>query len=619
MAALFVPVAGWVGASGNVFGAVVALLLGVFAGGLGRHLSNQIVAVPRVNTAVQHLVRGDLAAAAGVLDSIPARATKSSSVRRAINTLRAMLALYEGRLDEAVRYASAALEGRRGLLTAALEGPQIAAAHGLRGLAFAALGDADRARADADAAETSADATPEVIARARIVKAILASRAAYHEEAFRLYLGANARLVLEHAMPRERALFRALRRMSRSPQRSVYREQGRAQDDRAPSKLASWIAYVVPEAAAYVEGDRLLADRVEEEAIPSGVPSDVRALRTARAGARSATSSGRRRLLVLWAALVALFFAVWQFLTPAEHAAKTAPAAPETPIGPSSWTYDVVSTLVALGVGMFFWIVFMAVRKRRQRALALARRLAAVGERARAWPALVELTSSSDGLIAATAGLELARLAASRADFAEAISRCDAAITRVSKQPLRASASDMLLPALMTESAVAMAARGGLEDADAELAVLCRDFPTYPRLASSMLRVRLVRAMRAGDRAAACAVARSRTGDLPLPYREDVLADLVLASRAEASEDDLARLDAELHDDAELRAWLDAVAPGLRDDEAMHGRRARVAASAAPSGDPPQRTHSGAMPLEAPEPDETTPEGAATKRVEAQG
>ena len=413
---------------------------------------------------------------------------------------------------------------------------------------------------------TSVDASPEVIARARLVRAIVASRVVYHEEAFRAYLAANARLVLEHAMPRERALFRALRRMSRSPQRSVYREQARMKDDQAPSKLASWIAYVAPEAAAYVEGDRLLAERADEDVIPSGVPSDVRALRTARASATSATDPARRRrrLLALLAALVALVVFASRVLAPSSPAAEGA----AEPIGPSSWTYDAFSILFPLAVAAIMWTTFMALRRRRRRTLSLARRLAAIGDRARARPTLVRLTSSGDGMIAATAGLELARIAATEADFAEATSRCDAAIARVSKQPLRAHASDILLPSLMTESAVAMAARGGLEDADAELAILCRDFPTYPRLSSSLLRVRLVRAMRAGDRDAACAIARSRTADLPLPYREDVLADLALASRGDATEEDLARLDAELHDDGELRAWLDAVAPGLRDDRA---------------------------------------------------
>jgi hypothetical protein len=345
-----------------------------------------------------------------------------------------MIALYEGRLEESVRFATVAIDGRRGLLTALEEGPQIAAAHGVRGLAHAALGDAAMAKLDADAAETSVDATPEVIARARLVRAILASRVVYHEEAFRAYLATNARLGLEHAMPRERALFRALRRMSRSPQRSVYREQGRMKDDQAPSKVASWIAYVAPEAAAYVEGDHMLAERADDDVFPSGVPSDVRALRTARAGATSAAGPAqrRRRLVVLSAALLALVVFASKVLAPAAPSATSAPGVAEPPLGPSSWTYDTFSLLFSAGVGAIVWTVYMALRQRRRRTLSLARRLAATGDRARAKPTLVRLTASGDGMIAATAGFELARLAATEADFAEAISRCDAAIARVS-------------------------------------------------------------------------------------------------------------------------------------------------------------------------------------------
>jgi hypothetical protein len=584
LAASFVPVAGWMLTLGNVIGGAGALGLGVLAAWLGRSVHRQIIAVPLTNTALQQLMRGDLAATSATLDAIPARATQGGTVRRAIGTVRAMIALYEGRLEESVTFATRAIDGRRGFFSAIEEGPQIAAAHGVRGLAYAALGDDTSAKLDADAAETSVDATPEVIARARLVRAILASRVVYHEEAFRAYLATNARLVLEHAMPRERALFRALRRMSRNPQRSVYREPARIKGDQAPSKLASWIAYIAPEAAAYVEGDRMLAERVDEDVIPSGVPSDVRALRTARASAASPRDRGRRRqrLLALGIALTALLVFAWTALAPSTTGAHA--AEPTPPLGPSSWTYDAFSLLFPLTIGAIAWTAVMALRRRRRRTLALARRLAATGDRARARPALLGLIGSGEGMIAATAGLELARIAATEADFAEAISRCDTAIARVSKQPERAQASDILLPALMTESAVAMAARGGLEDADAELAILCRDFPTYPRLSSSLLRVRLVRAMRAGERDAACAIARSRTADLPLPYREDVLADLALASRGEATDEDLARLDAELHDDAELRAWLDAVAPGLRDDRALQGKRTRLSSgSSSPS------------------------------------
>ena len=609
---LLVGVGGWVLAAGDVLLAATCFAMVGALVALARLRARQVVAVQLANSAVQQLMRGDLAAATSTLDTMPARSMRMVNIRRGVSTLRAMIALYEGRLDEAVRFATIAIEGRRGFFTALEEGPQIAAAHGVRGLARAALGDDAMAKLDADAAETSVDATPEVIARARLIRAILASRVVYHEEAFRAYLAANARLVLEHAMPRERALFRALRRMSRSPQRSVYREQGRKKDDQAPSKLASWIAFVAPEAASYVEGDRMLAERADDDVIPSGVPSDVRALSAARASATSAMNPARRRrrLVVLWGALVAVTLTAWSALTPSSQSAATV----AQPIGPSSWSNDAIGILLSLGLCAIFYTVLAALRRRRTRTLSLARRLAAIGDRARAKPTLVRLTSSGDGITAAGAGLELARIAATEADFAESIARCDAAIARVSKEPLRTYASPVLLPALMTESAVAMAARGGLEDADAELAILCRDFPTYPRLSSSLLRVRLLRAMRGGDRDAACAIARARTADLPLPYREDVLADLALASRGDASDEDLARLDAELHDDAELRAWIDAVAPGLRDGRRALGGRPRIVTAGAATLDAP--AESPAADLEGLE---STHETAAKGRVFTNG
>jgi tetratricopeptide (TPR) repeat protein len=573
-----VPLAGLSLAFGNVGGAVLALGMAGGAMGMGRSIGKRIEAVQLTNTAVQHLTRGDLQATEEALAAIPAVATRRGIVARAVGTLRALIALYEGRLEESVSYATSAIEGRLGLFTRTFESGQVAAAHAVRGLAYAALGDTAKAKADADDAESSVDASPEVIARARMVRALLASRAAYHEEAFRMYLAANARLVLEHAWPRERALFRALRRMSRSPQRSVYREPSRMQDDRAPSKVASWIAYVAPDAAAYVEGDRPLAQSVEEIPIASGVPSGVPALLRARAGTSSVRGRGRsgRRLIAIWGSLVIVLLAVWQILTPSSggHASLPSEVVATTP---ASWFSSLISSVLPVAAVGVAFVILMSLSRRQHRSLALARRQAALGHRDRARPTLESLTEASDGLVAAAAGLELAKLAATEANFAEAISRCDAAIARVHAQPLRAVASDLLLPALLTESAVATAARGGLEDADAELTVLCRDFPTYPHLASAQLRVRLVRAVRAGDRDAACQLARARTADLPLPYREDVLADLVLASRRDVAEEDLARLDAELREDEGLRRWIDAIAPGLRDDTPLHGRQARIA------------------------------------------
>ena len=557
----FVPIAGMaIGAGGFVAGAI-ALGFGALSLGIARTLHLRIPAVQIVNTAAQQLTRGNIPETEALLASISPAAARDSLVARAVATQRALIALYDGRLQDAEAFATLAIEKRLGILSRSFELPQIASAYAVRAFARAARGDAAAATSDADVAEMSVDATPEVIARARLVRALVASRAAYHEEAFRTYLASNARIVLEHAMPRERALFRALRRMSRSPSRSVYREPARAMDDRAPSKLASWIATVAPEAGAYVEGDRLVAESVDEMPIESAIPSDVRALRAARARKSRAAQPGRRRwpTLVLWLVLVSGFVGIWQFLTPS----GTTPPGPADTREPS-WLASFIVEMVPVVIVALLFVVFTSWGRRQQRRLSIARRLAALGDRDRAKPALIDLAKGRNGMLAATAGLELARLAAQEADFGEAIARCDAAIARVSGQPLRAVAVDILLPTLMTESAVAMAARGGLDEAAAELDVLGRDFPTYSQLAAAQLRVRLLTAVREGDRNAACAVARSRTASMPLPYREDVLADLVLASRGHLSEEDLARLDGELLDDAGLRSWLDLVAPGLR-------------------------------------------------------
>ncbi len=572
-----IPIAGAAIASGGFGAGAIAFGFGAASMGRARTLHVRIPAVQLVNKAAQQLTRGNIAATEALLSSISPAAAKDSLVARAVATQRALIALYDGRLKESEAFATLAIEKRLGLFSRAYERQQITSAYAVRAFARAARGDAAAAQNDADFAETSVYATPEVIARARLVRALLASRAAYHEEAFRGYLASNARIVLEHAMPRERALFRALRRMSRSPSRSVYREPARVHDDRAPSKLASWIATMAPEAAGYVEGDRLVAESVEEMPIESGVPSDVRALRAARAGKSTAARPGQQRwpTIVLWIAVVGVFVLLWQFLAPPDTKAPSGAHLDTTePSRGASFMVDTVP--VALVAVLFIAIVSMG--QRQQRALAIARRLAALGDRARAKPALIDLARSRSGIIAATAGLELARLAAQQADFVEAISRCDAAIARVSRRSLRAAAADTLLPTLMTESAVAMAARGGVDEAAAELVVLGRDFPMYSQLAAAQLRVRLLTAVQGADRSAACAIARARTGSMPLPYREDVLADLVLASRGDLSAEDLAGLDGELQDDAELRTWLDRVAPGLRSDRLRAALEGRVEA-----------------------------------------
>jgi hypothetical protein len=72
-------------------------------------------------------------------------------------------------------------------------------------------------------------------------------------------------------------------------------------------------------------------------------------------------------------------------------------------------------------------------------------------------------------------------------------------------------------------------------------------------------------AVRGGDLDEAARVAATRTPDMPLTVQDDMLADAVLAATTGVSSEERERIEAELRDDAELRRWLDAVAPGLRE------------------------------------------------------
>ena len=548
---------------------------GLFFFHQGRLAWRRLPALPHVNLSAQHLTRGAFDEMRAELAKVSPSARKDTMVGRACLQQEALIALYEGRLAEAETLATSVLAMRRSFFNADYELAYDASAHAARGLARVARGDNAGAKTDADAAEASRWAGPEVVARARLVKAVVTSRAAYHEEALRTYLVGNAQLVLEHGMPRERMLFRALRRMSRSPARSVYREPAVATDDGARSKAQSWIAAIAPEAASFTSGDRMLADTVEEASIESVAPSDMNAIHKARHRvAGSKTPNRTVRIAGLWLVLVAAFLAIWQLLTPAGYVPAPVPVV----------EHSLVSSLVTAAIsaigfsGLMMLILWRA--RRSNRAYLDARRRVTLGDVDGAALALLALSTGRAVLTGASAHLELARIASRAGDFARAIMHTDAGIARVSKGQGRALAVDLVLPSLMMESAVAMAARGGVEEAAAEIALLERDFPTFSQLALAQLRVRLMIAIRT-DRARSRQLAKGRTAEMRMPYREDMLADLVLATHGDLDEQDLERVDAELADDAALRVWIDRVAPGLRSDRPL-AARSRVATAAPP-------------------------------------
>ena len=108
--------------------------------------------------------------------------------------------------------------------------------------------------------------------------------------------------------------------------------------------------------------------------------------------------------------------------------------------------------------------------------------------------------------------------------------------------------------------------------AAAEMAVLSEAFPAYPFLARAELRVGLVSRARRGDLAGAARLVAGDTDDVPRSLRDETLANLVRASAHPKTigAGEVQRLSDELRFDADLRAWLKAVAPGpLRAFEAQ--------------------------------------------------
>lgn len=524
--------------------------------------------------ALRELTRGRLEHVEALHARIPTSALRRGTVARAVAIQRALLALFRGAPDAAIAALGPAVDPSAGILNHSVERFQRASALGVRAVAHAMVGDAAKAEADATEAASLPEAGPDALARGELARALVAARRG-QTEVLADRLARHGSLMLEHTMPRERALVRALRKMARARGRSVYREPARpAEEAPAPGGLAGWIARVAPEAAAYA-GEASFAERAGvEAAVPVASPEAARAVARARGAAVRATPKPRRWALalgVLGAALVmtSVLPSIQGGVAPGEEVVE----APSSLAGGAGVALLLVVVVVAT-------LAFQIRRARRLNTKLLgAQRAVALGDAAAAEAILREATSSALPLFASAARCALARVAEQRADFEACLAECDRAIALVGSLPAsRAAASEQLLPTAIALRALALAATCRPAEADAELAALHQGYPAYAFLAASSFRVRLVKAARAGDWAAAREVARERTAELPIPLRDDVLADLVLATEPGGlPREEREGLDAELRESDALRTWIDAVAPGLRDALAGPAQRPRVA------------------------------------------
>jgi hypothetical protein len=395
----------------------------------------------------------------------------------------------------------------------------IAYAIATQSLARVGQGDLDGAIADADAIDRAASVTLGVMARARLARAAAAARKCDLDEVSRV-VEADPTL-FAHATPRERALAAALTRLARR-RLGGYRAPGTASDGGAPGPVASWVATFVPSAAELVDEPKRALTVSVATTSPTPPP-----------GKKKAPFS-ELRALTLWCAL----FLILLLLTRGEP--------------------------VVAGAASLLGFVFVGstalwqVRNRAHKKWLLEAQREKDGARKR--EALAKIALGGTWVIAGPAACDLARLLIEDGRFDEARQTAARAYRTFTKRG--AYGSDLLVPMLLTQAAVAEAALGKTTDAEDDLRALEKLFPTYLGLPAAKLRIELVLAARAGKHERIAELAKERTLATSLPQREELLADLALAIAPDADRTDDDRLRTALADPL-ARKWIDAVAPGL--------------------------------------------------------
>jgi hypothetical protein len=349
--------------------------------------------------------------------------------------------------------------------------------------------------------------------------------------------------------------------MARAPARSVYRQAAERDERPEEAKLASWIGKLAPGAEAFARETGSYSTALHAPApAPEASAEALLQIASSRKKATVARKAPRPRVvLFLWVALIVLFVCIFELLGGSTGAPVSSVASPTT-LG--VWVGAVV---MALFVPLVAWQV------RRQRAegrtLSLAQLDVARSELTKAGAAFEALSQPKRTVsVAAAAHLGLAQLAERKASWSDAIQHCDRGIARLSSSAtFKAMHADLLYPELVAVRSLALAALGRSEEANAEASLLAKECPGYVLAARARFSLSLMLAVQGGNLDAAAEVARARTPDLPLTIRDDMLADVVLAATTTVPREERERIAAELHDDDELRAWIDAVAPGLRE------------------------------------------------------
>nr|AYM54442.1 hypothetical protein [Phaselicystis flava] len=356
--AIFGSIAVVVGAAAAVQGAYgTAILVGGFGGlfaVLGVYTRRTGAAVQPLNKAVNLVSAGALVEAEALLDQVEAQ-HRIPYVLRAASTCRANIALRRGELEAALAHIDRAAEAPIGF-PRQLQRTQVVHARGLRAFLRACTGDREGARADVERVRSAAEVSPEPLANAALAEVVMAERAGDHA-ALRELLAKHRRLLLEHTHPRERALVRAFQRMLKATTRSIYREGApREVDARGQPSLVDWVAKIAPAAAPFVQAAPPAAGGMEGGA-PDDAPIDPAAQAAAaerRKAPQTRTTPSGARVIFLWVLLIAMFMAIWQFLSPAQPGEEAS----------ASSNFLALLPLVVLGVGALGFVVRRIARSR---------------------------------------------------------------------------------------------------------------------------------------------------------------------------------------------------------------------------------------------------------------
>lgn len=541
----------------QVTSASMSLLLGailIALGRLGRRVGD---GVQIVNISFDLVARGQLVEAEKRLDSLDA-ATRSPLIDCVAFIQRGLIAMRRGDVKTGLRYIDEAISTKANLSYRTSVRVQTVNALGIRAFLRAVSGDRDGARADAEALRASPDALPQALARAALAEAVCLEKEG-DRDALRRHIDTHRDLLFDVTDRRERAIVRAFQRMLETTATSVYRKGAKLDMHGDDPPLVDWVAQLVPSAAPFVETTP--AKNVTNALPPATASADAQAaLTNSRKNAEKQASTfwtAPKKILAVWLAMMAVAVGIWQIFRPTGS---------ETDPLEISQNYErlleALLAFFAVTIGALIWNRVRAGldAKRATKDLFSALNLSAQGKLDAAEEQLTALTKSPYPLIKAQAYLALAQIAERRADLQKSLEHCDRGLACLSQYVVRISASDILLPDLMSQRAFVLAAMDRHDEADAELAGLPEAYPYKTR---SLLRVRLVSLVRRGDLDAAAKLAAETSLDLPLSARDELLADSVriAAQPGSLGAGELPRIRRELRTVASLRPWLATVAP----------------------------------------------------------